>query len=128
MFAPLLPIQSDSRDSATVDSLLAQVDAIGTVIAVLGRWAGRDSTVAVPGLSERAALAAWLTEADGAATAHVAAELGAIGAGLQAGFAAIERARRQGKRAAAVAALLQRESCESLAQVLRRANGDRRTG
>lgn len=128
MFAPLLPIQPDSRDNAAVDSLLAQVDAIGTVIAVLGRWAGCDSSGSVPGLGERAALAAWLTEADGCATAHVAAELGAIGASLQAGFAAIERARRQGKGASAAAALLQRESCESLAQVLRRANGDRRSG
>lgn len=128
MFAPLLPIQPDSHDSAAVDSLLAQVDAIGTVIAVLGRWAGPDPAGTVPDLGESAALAAWLTEADGSAIAHVAAELGAIGAGLQAGFAAIERAQRQGKRAVAAAALLQRESRESLAQVMRRASGDFRTG
>lgn len=128
MFAPLLPIQPDSRDCAAIDSLLAQVDAIGTVIAVLGRWAGCDATGSVPGLGERAALAAWLAEADGRAIAHFAAELGAIGASLQAGFAAIERARRQGKRAVAAAAMLQRESCESLAQVLRRATSDSRAG
>ncbi len=119
MFAPLLPIQSDSRASAAIDSLLARIDAIGTVLAVLARWSGRSVAEPVSGLSERAALAAWLTQAEPGITARLATELDAICAALQSGLAALEQARGRGHRAEAAAALLYRESREAFADVLK---------
>jgi hypothetical protein len=119
MFAPLLPIQSDSRASAAIDSLLARIDAIGTVLAVLARWSGRPAADPVSGLSERAALAAWLTQAEPGITARLATELDAICAALQSGLAALEQARGRGHRAEAAAALLYRESREAFADVLK---------
>ncbi|MAF61301.1 MULTISPECIES: hypothetical protein [Pseudomonadota] len=119
MFAPLLPIQSDSRASATIDSLLARIDAIGTVLAILARWSGRSAAEPVSGLSERAALAAWLTQAEPMVTARMATELDAACAALQAGLAALEQARGRGHRAEAAAALLYRESRQAFADVLK---------
>ncbi len=119
MFAPLLPIQSDSRASAAIDSLLARIDAIGTVLAVLARWSGPPAADPVSGLSERAALAAWLTQAEPGITFRLATELDAICAALQSGLAALEQARGRGHRAEAAAALLYRESREAFADVLK---------
>ncbi|MBY0619560.1 hypothetical protein [Sphingomonas ursincola] len=119
MFAPLLPIQSDSRASAAIDSLLARIDAIGTVLAVLARWSGRPAADPVSGLSERATLAAWLTQVEPEITARMVTELDAICAALQSGLAALEQARGRGHRAEAAAALLYRESREAFADVLK---------
>ena len=114
MFSPLAPIQSDSRSQAAIDSLLARVDAIHTVLAVLDRQSGTGGNKAAPTLATRAALAAL----DATTIERMAVEMDAISAALQAGYAALESARKRGHSAFAAAAMLTRESAEAFASVL----------
>ncbi|ESZ85974.1 MAG: hypothetical protein Q27BB25_16585 [Blastomonas sp. CACIA14H2] len=118
MFASLRPLQSDSRDHGAIDSLLAQVEAIGMALTVLGRLAGTNTSHQAAGLGERAALAARLAELDARGTTFLETEFDALSAALQAGFSALERARRLGHPARAAAALLHRECCDSLTALL----------
>lgn len=118
MFAPLAPIRSDSQSAAAIDSVLARIDAIGTVLHGLGHMAGQPSVAASGSLDQCALLSARLAERDADAMAHIACELDAIAASLQAGFAALDRARKGGHRAVAAAAFLHREANEHLAATL----------
>lgn len=118
MFVPIAPIQSDSRFDVEVDSILARVDALATVLHALGRMAGAAGSLPVQSLNQRANLSARLAGRDPLAVAHLACELDAVAAALQAGFAALDRARNRGQRANAAAALLHREAGESLSAIL----------
>ena len=118
MFAPLHPIQPDSRSQVAADSLLARVDAIQTVLAVLERLAPAKRDLPAHGLAERAALAAWLTESSAETGARFECELDALVAGLQTGFAALDQARRRGHPSLAAARLLHRETQQALAELL----------
>lgn len=118
MFAPLAPIRSDSQSAAAVDSVLARIDAIGTVLYGLGHMAGQPSVAPSGSLNQRALLSARLAERDVDAIAHIACELDAIAASLQSGFAALDRARKGGHPALAAAAFLHREASEHLADTL----------
>lgn len=123
MFAPLAPIQPDARRDSAVDSLLARVDAIQTVLTILGRMAGRAPVAALSDLDDRANLAVQLAEQEAGKLAYLATELDAVAAALQAGFAAIESARKQGRRGEAAAAFLQREANSAFAAIIAMAAG-----
>ncbi len=118
MFASLAPIEPDSRAEAASDSILARVDAIATVLDMLGRWTGRSGTTLSVSLDQRASFSARLAASDAIGKARLAIELDAVSAALQTGFAALDQARRKGHRAAAAAALLHREATEGLTAIL----------
>lgn len=118
MFASLAPIEPDSRADAAIDSILARIDAIATVLHVLGRMADRSGAAASDNLEQRARLSARLAACDAAALARMTAELDAVSAVLQSGFAALDQARRKGQPAPAAIALLYREASEDLAAIL----------
>ncbi len=124
MFAPLTPIQPDSRAEAAVDSLLARVDAIQTVLHVLGRLAGHSGGPALESLNQRAMLSARLAERETTRLAYIVAELDAVSAALQSGFAALDRARKAGHPAVAAASLLYREASQDFAAILAAAGAD----
>ncbi len=124
MFAPLTPIQPDSRAEAAVDSLLARVDAIQTVLHVLGRLAGHSGGPALESLNQRAVLSARLAERETARLAYIVAELDAVSAALQSGFAALDRARKAGHPAVAAASFLYREASQDFAAILAAAGAD----
>lgn len=114
MFSPIAPIQSDSRSQTAIELLLARVDAISTVLAVLNQQACRSTVNAVPTLATRATL----SELDSATIDRMVVEMDAISAALQAGHAALESARKRGHSAFAATALLTLESAEAFASLL----------
>lgn len=114
MFSPLAPIQSDSRSQAAIDSLLARIDAIDTVLAVLNHQVGTGGHNVAPTLATRAALA----ELDLATIERMAVEMDAVSAVLQAGYTALQSARKRGHWAHVAAAMLMRESAEAFAAAL----------
>lgn len=124
MFSPLAPIQSDSHAQAMIESLVARVDAIHAVLAVLNKQAGIDGTHVAPTLAARAALA----EMDLATAQRISMEMDAISATLEAGYAALQSARKRGRSAHAATAMLTRESLEAFASALALPTGRRCVG
>lgn len=118
MFSPVTPILSAGTSDEAAALVLARVQAIQTVLSALARMAGEAAAPDLQGLGQRAELAAAITDLDPMRLAHVANELDATAAALQAGFLAIEKARSQGHSAQAAARLLHAEARDAFGVTL----------
>lgn len=118
MFSPVTPILSAGTSDEAAALVLVRVQAIQTVLSALARMAGDAAGPDLQGLGQRAELAAAITDLDPTRLAHVANELDATAAALQAGFLAIEKARSQGHSAQAAALLLHAETRDAFGVTL----------
>lgn len=122
MFSPITPILSAATPGEDVGRVLARVEAINTVLAVLMRMTGSSAAAELHGLDRQADLSAALADMEDQRLTVLTRELDAIAAALQAGFTAMERARARGHAAHAAARLLTTECREAFAATLAEAS------
>lgn len=119
MFSPLTPIlAADGFSNADTQDVLARIEALAVVLAIVARLAGKARRPAFDALSLRAELSARLAVVPPAETETAARDLATLGCVMQAGLLALEKARAAARLNRAAAALLLEESLSSYHRIL----------
>lgn len=119
MYSPLAPIlAADSPSQADLAQMHVRIEGLAVVLATVSRLAGTAQGALFDAFASRAQLAAALASAAPDKAGQAARALDTLGVQLQAGLLSLEKARKSARLNRAAAAMLYRESFESLGSIL----------